>query len=135
MGLTLGIDVAAPRPVVWQELIDLDRWPVWGPTVRAARLDDGGRELYAGASGAVQTPVGLWLPLTVDDWQQGEDTWSWSWRVGGVPATTHAVAAVDAEHSRLQMGVPWWAPAYLGVIRVALSRIRREVEGRGGSED
>lgn len=128
MGLTLGIDVSAPRELVWHELIDLDRWPVWGPTVRAARLGGGGRELHAEASGAVQTPVGLWLPFAVDNWQVGEDTWSWSWRVGGVPATTHSVTAIDAERSRLEMAVPWWAPAYLAVIRVALARIRREVE-------
>lgn len=129
MGLTLGIDVAAPRTSVWQDLIELDRWPVWGPTVRAARLDDGVRELHDGATGAVQTPVGLWLPFVVQDWQQDENTWSWSWRVGDIPATTHSVTAIDADRSRLEMGVPWWAPAYLGVIRVALSRIRREVEG------
>lgn len=128
MGLVLGTDVEGPRELVWQELVDLDRWPQWGPTVRAARLDDGGRKLHEGATGAVQTPVGLWLPFVIEDWRQ-EDTWSWSWRVAGIPATTHSVTAVDADHSRLEMGVPWWAPAYLGVIRVALARIRREVEG------
>lgn len=130
MGLTLGVDVAAPRELVWQELIDLDRWPVWGPTVRAARLDGGGRELHADASGGVQTPVGLWLPFAVDDWRRDGATWLWSWRVGGVSATTHSVTAIDADRSRLEMAVPWWAPTYLGVIRIALARIRREVEGR-----
>ncbi len=129
MGFVLGTEVVGPREIVWRELADLDCWPRWGPTVRAARLNDGGREPHAGATGAVQTPVGLWLPFTIDEWQQDGETWSWSWRVGGVPATTHAVTALGANRCRLEMGVPWWAPAYLGVIRVALTRIRREVEG------
>jgi hypothetical protein len=129
MAPALGIDVAAPRERVWQELVDLDRWPRWGPTVRAARLDDGGRELHAGATGAVLTPVGLWLPFTVEQWSQDGGRWTWSWRVAGVPATTHSVAAAGPGRSRLEMTVPWWAPAYLGVVRVALTRIRRDVEG------
>ena len=64
----LGIDVAAPSELAWAELVELDAWPRWGPTVRSARLDDGTRRLTAGATGSVQTSVGLWLPFRVDEW-------------------------------------------------------------------
>ena len=124
----LGIDVGGPRELAWEELVDLDRWPAWGPTVRAARLDDGGRRLHAEASGAVQTSVGVWVPFRVEDWWDDGPRWSWSWRVAGVPATEHAVTAAGPSQCRVEMSVPLWAPASLGVVRVALARIRRRVE-------
>jgi hypothetical protein len=48
--------------------------------------------------------------------------------VAGVPATEHAVTAIGPSRCRVEMSVPLWAPAYLGVVRVALARIRRRVE-------
>jgi hypothetical protein len=128
MGPSLGIDVAAPAELAWDELVELSCWPHWGPSVRSARLDDGTGRLTAGASGAVQTPVGLWLPFQVDDWEDDGPRRSWSWRVGGVPATAHTVITRGPERCRVEMTVPWWAPAYLGVIAFALPRIRRRVE-------
>ncbi|WP_091781869.1 SRPBCC family protein [Pedococcus dokdonensis] len=59
--------VRAPVGVVWDLLVDLDAWPSWGPTVSAARLEDGGRTLRGGAHGAVRSPVGLWLPFEVTE--------------------------------------------------------------------
>jgi hypothetical protein len=128
----LSTEVAAPADRVWDELVELDRWPAWGPTVRAARLDDGSRRLHRSASGAVQTTVGVWLPFQVDDWHDDGVRRAWSWRVAGVAATTHAVTAVDAERCRVEMTVPWWAPGYLGVVGLALRRIRRRAETRAG---
>jgi hypothetical protein len=124
----LGVDVAAPRELAWRELIDLDRWPAWGPTVRAARLDDGARLLSAEATGSVRTSVGVWLPFRVEDWCDDGARWSWSWRVAGVPATEHSVTATGPSRCRVEMSVPLWAPAYLGVVGVALARIRRRAE-------
>ncbi|WP_122817916.1 SRPBCC family protein [Nocardioides pantholopis] len=128
MGPTLRIDVAAPHDVAWRELVDVRCWPHWGPTVRAARLDDGTAWLSAGATGAVQTPFGVWLPFRVEHWHDDGPRHAWSWRVAGVPATEHAVTRTGPDACRVEMAVPWWAPAYLGVVRLALTRIRRRAE-------
>jgi hypothetical protein len=129
MGPRLCIDVAAPAELAWDELVELSSWPRWGPTVRSARLDDGAARLSAGAHGAVQTAGGVWLPFRVDDWVDDGPRRSWSWRVGGVPATEHAVIAQGPDRCRIEMQVPWWAPAYLAVVALALTRIRRRAEG------
>lgn len=124
--------VDAPAPVVWRLLVDLDAWPRWGPTVSAARLDDGGRVLRPGATGAVRTPVGVWLPFTVTELTEPPSPtagdaagWSWSWRVAGVPATGHQVRATGERSSAVAFGAPVWAPAYLPVLAVALDRLAR----------
>lgn len=124
----LGIDVAAPSERAWEELVALRNWPGWGPTVSGARLDDGGARVHAGATGSVRTPLGVWLPFTVDQWHEDGSRRTWGWRVAGVPATTHSVVARGRDRCRVEMTVPWFAPAYLGVVALALSRIRDRVE-------
>ena len=121
----LGIDVDAPAAAAWEQLVDLRCWPRWGPTVRAARLDDGSQVLSAGATGSVQTAVGVWLPFRVERWHEDDEVRLWSWRVGGAPATEHVVLARGPARCRVEMSVPWWGAAYLGVVAVALLRIRR----------
>lgn len=128
MRFSLGIDVAAPSDLAWQELTELSNWPHWGPSVRAARLEDGGDRVHAGARGSVRTPVGVWLPFRIDEWSDEGPRRSWSWHVAGVPATAHAVIDRGASGCRVEMGVPWVAPAYLSVVALALARIRRRVE-------
>lgn len=125
---SLGIDVAAPGELAWRELTELVNWPHWGPTVRAARLDDGGGSVSDGATGSVQTPVGVWLPFRVDHCHDAGPRRSWEWRVAGVPATAHHVIDRGPTLCRVEMSVPWFAPAYLAVVATALERIRRRVE-------
>jgi hypothetical protein len=132
---SLGIDVAAPQRFAWDELVELSCWPHWGPTVRSARLDDGSGRLYAGATGSVQTSLGLWLPFRVDDWCELGPRHRWSWRVAGVPATEHSVTSTGPLRCRVEMSVPWWAPAYLSVIALALARVRRRAEDRQAESD
>src|SRR5690242_20393506 len=108
------IDVAAPGELVWEELVDLSCWPSWGPTVRSARLDEGSTRLRPGATGSVDTAVGLRLPFEVAEWCDDAPRRSWSWRVAGVHATEHAVVDTGPSRCRVQMSVPWWASAYLG---------------------
>jgi hypothetical protein len=122
------MEVAASGELVWDQLIDLDCWPHWGPTVRSARLADGSRRLHADATGSVQTALGLWLDFEVEHWRDQESRSSWSWRVAGVPATEHTVIARGPSRCRVEMSVPWWAASYLGVVAVALTRIRRRAE-------
>ena len=121
----LGIDLDAPGDRAWEQLVDLRCWPGWGPSVRAARLTDGSRVLTAGARGAVRTPVGVWLPFRVEGWREDEARRSWSWRVAGAPATEHTVLDRGPGRCRVEMSVPWWGAPYLGVVAVALRRIRR----------
>jgi hypothetical protein len=129
---TLGIDISAPSELAWLELIELHNWPQWGPTVRAARLDNGDARLSADARGAVQTAFGLRLPFQVEEWHDTGSRRSWSWRVAGVPATTHSVIEQGVSRCRVEMSVPWLATGYLAVVGLALSRIRRRVEDKAG---
>ncbi|WP_166392053.1 SRPBCC family protein [Nocardioides ochotonae] len=121
----LGIDVDAPAERAWEQLVDVRCWPRWGPTVRGARLDDGTQLLSAGATGEVQTSLGVWLRFRIEDWRAGDAVRAWSWRVAGAPATEHVVLARGPSRCRVEMSVPWWGAPYLGVVAVALLRIRR----------
>lgn len=113
-------DIAAPAEVVWRLLVDIHRWPDWGPTVRAAELDT--PRLSAGSRGRVQTAAGLWVPFEVTRFEDGR---AWSWEVGGIPATDHAVKPVNGRSSQAAFGVPWVATPYLGVCAIALRRLDR----------
>jgi hypothetical protein len=115
-----SIEMEAPAERVWDILVDLDRWPEWGPTVSGARLDGPGRRLGPAASGAVRTLVGLWVPFTLDRWIPERE---WSWRVAGVPATSHRVRPMGPSRCCAELGVPAWAPPYLLVCELALRRL------------
>ena len=129
----MSLAVAAPAEVVWDDLVDLTAWPSWGPTVRSARLDDGGTLLGAEATGSLVTTLGVPLRFEVDGWCGAGARRSWSWRVAGVRATGHGVVETGPEACRVWMSVPWWAPAYLGVVAPALVRLRRRAESRAGT--
>lgn len=118
-----SVVVNAPAKDVWRLLIDTDQWSRWGPSVTGARVD-GGTIIGPAARGAVRTPVGVWINFDITEWQKGKDELRWSWRVAGVPATSHWVRPISATSCRVGMDVPLWAPAYLVVIEVALRRIR-----------
>ena len=120
-----SVDVPAPATWAWELITDTTRWPAWGPTVSAARLDDGGgTRIRLGSTGAVRTPLGLWLPFKVTAYEDAGVDRCWSWRVAGVPATSHRVTSMGPEACRVAFGVPWWAPAYLAVMEVGLRRVR-----------
>lgn len=116
--------VAAPPDAAWRVLTDLDMWPQWGPTVQGAELNEAG-PLRLGSTGKVLTPVGLSLPFTITEFDEGRH---WAWRVAGVPATKHGVLP-DAAGCRVWFSVPVWAPPYLTVCALALKRIDRLAVG------
>ncbi|CAN5438862.1 SRPBCC family protein [soil metagenome] len=120
MWITREVDAPAER--AWAVLVDLDRWPAWGPSVAEARLDDGsgGRRLTADSHGRVRPFVGPWIPFRVDAFDDGR---SWSWRVAGVPATRHRVEPLGPDRCEVAFFVPVWALPYAVVCRVALRRI------------
>jgi hypothetical protein len=113
-------EIGAPAQVVWELLVNTDRWAEWGPSIRAVEVD--GR-LARGSEGRVQTVVGVWLPFRVTGYDEGT---AWTWQVAGVPATSHRVDALGPSRCRAGFGVPWFAVPYLPVCAVALRRI----EGR-----
>lgn len=116
-------DIAAPPAVAWRMLADVRAWPLWGPSVRRAALDDGGTELSAGAQGTVWTAVGPALRFRITDFEPGR---RWAWEVAGVRATGHEVTDVVGG-CRVRFDVPWWALAYLPVCAVALAKIEKLV--------
>ena len=120
------IDVAAlldaTPAAVWRTLTDTDAWPAWGPSVAGCTLDAGGPVIGPGSTGRVRTAVGISLPFKVTGWDEGR---RWAWRVAGIPATGHRVEPEPDGRSRAVIEVPWWAPAYIPVCRLALSRLGR----------
>ena len=116
--LWVTADIDAPAERLWDLLTDLDAWPQWGPSVRAATID--APALACGARGTVTTAVGVEVPFEVTRYEPGQH---WAWRVAGVPATDHVVEPLGADRCRVGFGVPWPAAAYLAVCRAALSRL------------
>lgn len=116
--------IAAPAAEVWRLLVDVEAWPLWGPSVQRARVD-GGTELSAGARGEVWTVVGVRLPFAVSRWEDGR---RWDWTVAGVAATGHEVVP-EPGGCRVRFEVPWWAVGYLPVCATALRRLEKMATG------
>ena len=120
MAVTADRVINAPLPEVWEVLVETRHWPEWGPTVSEV---DGPARIAQGSTGRVRTPVGIWLPFEItefDEWRQ------WSWNVAGVGATGHRVERVDGsgrDATRITFTAPTWAVVYLPVLRVGLRRI------------
>jgi hypothetical protein len=111
-------DIDAPATVLWELMVNPERWPTWGPSVRGAVLD--GPDLRLGSRGVVTTVGGLRLPFEITAYESGT---RWAWTVAGVPATDHTVESLGPNRCRVSFGTPWLAAPYLGVCRMALSRL------------
>lgn len=119
------LTVDAPAADVWALLADLDRWPDWGPSVRAAKLDEAHLELEKGATGTLTTAVGVDLGFEITSFEPGT---RWAWKVAGLDATDHKVEPLDDRSCRAGFGVPWVTAGYLAVCRIALHRIKTMAE-------
>lgn len=119
--------MAAPREDCWELLTDTERWPEWGPSVRA--VESPTRFIEPGTRGRVRVPGGLWVPFRVTDCAD----YRWGWRVGRpggtprLPATGHRVDRLEREGEgcRVVFEVPPTAAPYALVCRRALKRIGR----------
>lgn len=116
-------DIAAPAEAVWSLLTDTSLWPRWGPTVSDVEIAD--RVLGPASRGRVRTVVGVWLPFEVTSFEPGR---SWTWRVAGVPATSHRIEPLAAGRTRLVFGVPWPAAIYAAVLAIGMRNIERLLE-------
>ena len=119
MTISVGRTMAVDPSVAWDLLVDTTRWSEWGPSVTAVDAPD--VRLRAHSTGRVRTAVGVWVPFTVSEFDDGR---SWAWTVAGVTATTHTVEPAPGG-CRVTFGVPAVAAAYALVCRVALRRIER----------
>jgi uncharacterized protein YndB with AHSA1/START domain len=123
--------VAAPPEAAWDLLVDTERWPEWGPSVRAVDADE--RRIRAGSAGHVVVPGGLRVPYEVTAFDPDGRRWAWS--VARVPATGHRVDAVAGaegpatDRCRVVFEVPLLAAGYVPVCRRALERIAALLRG------
>lgn len=108
--------VSAPRGRVWQLLLDTERWPEWGPSVR--EVESPNRYVEARTRGRMRTPVG-WVPFQVTTCSD----YRWTWEVAGVPATGHRVDATSHDCVAV-FEIPVWAAGYAPVCRRALMKIQ-----------
>lgn len=124
--LTADRMIQAPASAVWDVLVDVDTWPLWGPSLTGARLDAREEGLRLGSTGHVQTLLGVSLPFVITEFDPGR---YWAWSVAGIPATKHRVSRVD-DRTRVSILVPWWAAPYSGICVIAMRRIERLVVER-----
>ena len=121
--IEVGLVVRAGSDAAWKILVDTSRWAEWGPSIHAVECSE--RFLKALSSGRVKTVLGFSVPFAVTRFESGK---AWSWRVFGIPATTHTVESLGAKHSRLLFGVPILAFPYLLVCLVAIRRLVALIE-------
>lgn len=115
--------MAVPPEAVWPFLARFEHWPTWGPSIRAVDVD--ADEVGVGVTGRVRSTPGPWLTFEITQVSEGR---SWAWRVADVPATGHEVTTRGTSGSLVAFDAPWWAAAYLPVLRVGLHRLRSAVE-------
>lgn len=113
-------EIAVPAGEAWALLVDVGRWPAWGPSVSDAGLD--GDALGLGATGWVRTAVGVRVPFEITSFEDGE---AWGWKVAGIPATDHRVRPVADDRCVVGFGVPPVVAAYALVCWRALATIDR----------
>lgn len=110
-------ELPVPADRAWSVLVDTDRWPEWGPSVRAVACSD--QEIRAGSTGDVETLLGMRVPFEIT----ACEPYRWTWRVAGIPATGHRVEALGPERCRVIFEVPLLAGAYFPVCWWALAGI------------
>ena len=113
--------LGAPRETVWELLTDTERWPEWGPSVRAVEATD--RYIRAGTTGRIETPVGVSVPFEVTDCRE----FRWEWDVARLPATGHRVERVGEDRSRVAFELSPLLAGYVPVCKRALDRIEAVV--------
>lgn len=122
--------IEAPAAAAWELLVDVRRWPEWGPSLRSATLDGGESRIDLGSTGRLRPLVGPSLGFRIDALGgdlggPGGGVRSWSWRVAGVSATGHRVEDLGDGRCRVGFRVPLLAAPYALVCAEALRRIER----------
>lgn len=108
-------EVDARPKDAWDLLIDTERWPDWGPSVRAVECDR--RYIESGTTGEVRVPGGVGLPFEITSCRDRR----WTWRVARIPATGHFVDG-DGQ-CRIGFEIPPLAAGYALVCGRALDHM------------
>jgi hypothetical protein len=108
---------------LWRFLTDTTLWPMWGPTVMAARCSE--RFIRKGSVGTVRTPIGVWVPFVITEY---DDLHFWAWKVAGIRATGHRVAAQRDQSCRLFFELPVYGLPYALVCWRATANLARLLE-------
>jgi uncharacterized protein YndB with AHSA1/START domain len=116
----VGGVVLAPPQRVWELLTDVERWPEWGPSVRAVRCSH--RRIELGSKGKVRTALGFWVPFVITELVPGS---YWAWKVASIQATGHRVEPLETGSCRLTFEIPLWAAPYGLLCKVAVARLAR----------
>lgn len=124
------IEIDAPAAAVWTLIAEFVHWPEWGPSVRAVEAGTGSVE--PGVSGRVRTPLGIWLPFTIETVEPGR---SWDWRVAGIRATGHRVEPLDSARCAVEFSAPRLAAPYVWVLRRGLRSLKELAERAPGRRD
>ena len=106
----------------WELLATPERWPEWGPSVRAVDCAD--ERISEGTTGRVRIPGGLWIPFEITTCREptASRPGRWGWRVAKIPATGHRVESVG-KRCRVVFEIPLAAAGYAPVCSRALDRI------------
>ena len=116
----VGSDVEAPADVVWDLLVDIERWPEWGPTVSAVESPD--RRITSDTTGKVRlTGLGVWVRFEVG--HVDADRMRWDWEVARIAATGHRVRG-RPEGCRVEVEMPLVAGGYAPMCRRACRNVR-----------
>jgi hypothetical protein len=110
-------EMRVPADQAWSLLIDTDRWPEWGPSVRSVETPS--REISAGSSGTIETALGIEVPFEIVTCEP----YRWTWRVARIPATGHRIDERGPDRCQVVFEVPLPAAWYVPVCRRALSQI------------
>jgi len=111
--LVVARTVDADPDDCWELLVDTERWPEWGPSVRSVDTDR--RYVEGGLTGRVELPGGVWLPFEITSCVDRR----WTWDVARIPATGHFATAVG-DGCRLGFEIPLLAAGYAPVCVRAL---------------
>ncbi|MXR50042.1 SRPBCC family protein [Halovenus sp. WSH3] len=123
-GRRLEVDrrIDADPASAWDLLVTPDRWPEWGPSVRA--VDCAAARISEGTTGRVRVPGGVWIFFEITACREptAGRAGRWSWRVAKIPATGHRVEPVSGG-CRVVFEIPLVAAGYAPVCSRALDRI------------